>query len=170
MSRKVKAVLISQIAGALSGADNVLVLNVSKMSGNDINRMRREMSSCSLVALGVKSDLAAVACDRSSRSGLTQALRGASTLVYGGTDLFELCRDVKRIASEYGCTVVGGLSLQVAIDEHEISTIASGPSRRQWLEQIVLLIASPGQQLSTLMSSPSGVLVSQLDSLAIEPS
>ena len=121
----------------------MLVVDVSGLTGNEVNALRVELSAKDISLLTVKNSLARRACDGTSLEALGPVLEGSSTLVWGGEDIVALSREITNWAKEVDTLAikggaVDGKTLDAAgVDKlwtfsgfrpqvHKLSTLAAG--------------------------------------------
>ena len=81
MSKFIKNHIIAELERELEGCSELLVVDMSKMSGTDANNFRVQLGQKDISLLTVKNSLARRACENLGIQGLDPSLSGSSTLV-----------------------------------------------------------------------------------------
>ncbi len=167
MSKKIKQLVISEIRNRLADAQDMLVINSSKLDGVMANRFRLALRAKRIKALTVANSLAKQALDEARLKGLAPYLSGSTTLVWGGADIVALSKEIAKWAKDLEpLEIKGGLVEGKGISAQDVDALSKSPSREELIGQIVGRILGPGARLAGALLGPGGTLVSQFKTLA----
>ena len=167
MSKVIKKHIINELSRELDGHGEVLVVDVSGLTGNEVNALRVELSAKDISLLTVKNSLARRACDGTSLEALGPVLEGASTLVWGGEDIVALSREITNWAKEVDTLAIkGGAVDGKTLDAAGVDKLSKSPGRPELLSIIAGLILSPGGNIAGALLGPGGTVAGQVKSKA----
>jgi large subunit ribosomal protein L10 len=165
MSRFIKNHIITELEDQLRGRGEVLVVDISKLTGIDANRLRAELGQKNIETLGVKNSLARLACRRVGLEALEPILEGASTLVWGGEDVVALSKQITTWAKELSAFEIKGAAVEgQTLDAAGVDRLSKSPGRPELLSLIAGLILSPGGNIAGALIGPGGMLAGQVKS------
>ncbi len=154
MSKFIKNHIITELEDQLRDRGEMLVIDMSGMTGVDANNFRVEMGQKDISLLTVKNSLARRACDNVGLESLSPVLEGPSTIVWGGEDIVALSREITRWAKEIDELDVKGGSVEgQTLDAAGVDTLSKSPGRPELLSQIAGLILSPGGNIAGQIES-----------------
>lgn len=169
MSKVIKNHIISELGRELDGHGEVLVVDVSGLTGNEVNSLRVELSGKEISLLTVKNSLARRACEGTSLEALSPILEGPSTLVWGGEDVVALSKEITKWAKDIGTLKIKGGSVDgKTLDAAGVEQLSKSPGRPELLSIIAGLILSPGGNVAGALLGPGGILAGQVKSKAEE--
>ena len=166
MSKAVKGMVIDEIGQRLGGHRDVLVVDTSRMDAFSQNRWRLGLRKRNIGAFTVRNTLARRALEQAGVRGLDAILAGPSTIVFGGSDIVALSKDLVDEAKKNdklaikGGTVEGG-----AIDAAGVEALSKSPSREELIAKIVGQILAPGANLAAALLGPGSTVASQLKTI-----
>ena len=167
MSKVIKNHIINELSRELDGHGEVLVVDVSGLTGNEVNALRVELSAKDISLLTVKNSLARRACDGTSLEALGPVLEGSSTLVWGGEDIVALSREITNWAKEVDTLAIkGGAVDGKTLDAAGVDKLSKSPGRPELLSIIAGLIMSPGGNIAGALLGPGGTVAGQVKSKA----
>jgi large subunit ribosomal protein L10 len=167
MSKVIKNHIINELSRELDGHGEVLVVDVSGLTGNEVNALRVELSAKDISLLTVKNSLARRACDGTSLEALGPVLEGSSTLVWGGEDIVALSREITNWAKEVDTLAIkGGAVDGKTLDAAGVDKLSKSPGRPELLSIIAGLILSPGGNIAGALLGPGGTVAGQVKSKA----
>ena len=167
MSKVIKNHISNELTRELDGHGEVLVVDVSGLTGNEVNALRVELSAKNISLLTVKNSLARRACDGTSLEALGPVLEGPSTLVWGGEDIVALSREITKWAKEVGTLAIkGGAVDGKTLDAAGVDQLSKSPGRPELLSIIAGLILSPGGNIAGALLGPGGTVAGQVKSKA----
>ncbi|HUG18997.1 MAG TPA: 50S ribosomal protein L10 [Planctomycetaceae bacterium] len=169
MSKKVKEMIMQAIRSDLGEAQDLLLVDVSKMDGNVTNEWRLALRKANISALSVKNTLArSVLADRGVEvERFADLLCGPTTLVWGSEDIVELSRSITKWAEKIETLQVKGASVEgQALNADGVKALSKSPGRRELISEIVGLALSPGRQVAGALLGPARKLAGQVKTLA----
>jgi large subunit ribosomal protein L10 len=167
MSRFVKDLAITEIQSSIEGAEGVLVVDLSRLPGVDVNRLRVASGEKNINLMTVKSSLARAACSRIGMTALTPALRGSATLVWGGDDIVALSREVASWAkASKNIAIVGGAVDGQSLDDSGVDSLSKSPGRPELLSIIAGAILGPGGRVAGALLGPGGLVAGAVETVA----
>lgn len=167
MSKIVKNHIIAELEDALQDRGEVLVIDVSKMSGVDANVFRGELKNKGIDILTVKNSLARNACEKIGLGALGPVLEGPSTLVWGGEDIVALSREIAKWAKQSKeLEVKGGAVEGQTLDAGGVDRLSKSPGRPELLSLIAGAILGPGGTVAGALLGPGGTVAGAIKSIA----
>lgn len=167
MSKFVKNHIINELEDNLRGHGEVLVLDMSKMTGVDANNFRVQMGQKNIILLGVKNSLARRAAENLGLGGLAAVLQGPSTLVIGGEDVVALSREITKWAKEIKTLTIKGAAVEgKSLDGKGVEALSKSPGRPELLSIIAGMILSPGANLVAALLGPGSIVAGAIKSIA----
>jgi large subunit ribosomal protein L10 len=165
MSRFIKERIITELEDQLRDHGEVLVVDLSKLTGTDANRLRVELGQNNIETLGVKNSLARLAASRVGLEALNPILEGPSTLVLGGEDIVALSRQITAWAKELTALEIKGAAVEgQTLDAAGVVTLSKSPGRPELLSKIAGLILSPGGNVAGALLGTGGTIAGQVKS------
>ena len=167
MSRFIKEHIITELEDQLRDRGEVLVVDVSGLTGNEVNDLRLALRQQDISLLSVKNSLARRACESIGLEALGPVLEGPSTLVWGGEDVVALSREITKWAKEIGTfEVKGGAVEGKTLDAAGVDKLSKSPGRAELLSIIAGSILSPGGNIAGALLGPGGTVAGQIKSKA----
>lgn len=171
MSKFIKNHIIAELESELDGCSELLVIDMSRMSGTAANEFRVQLGQKDIHLLTVKNSLLRRACSNLGITGLDQSLSGPSTLVWGGEDIVALSREITKWAKDAEeLEIKGGTVEGQALDASGVERLSKSPGRPELLSKIAGLILSPGGNLAGALLGPGGLVAGAIKSKAEEES
>lgn len=165
MSRFIKDHIITELEDHLRDLGEVLVVDVSKLTGNDANRLRVELGQQNIETMGVKNSLARQACKRVGLEALNPILEGPSTLVWGGEDVVALSKQITAWAKDLSDLEIKGAAVEgQTLDAEGVERLSKSPGRPELLSKIAGLILSPAGNIAGALLGTGGTLAGQIKS------
>lgn len=165
MSRFIKDHIITELEDRLRDRGEVLVVDMSKLTGTDANRLRVALGQNDIETLGVKNSLARLACSRVGLEALNPVLEGPSTLVWGGEDVVALSKQITTWAKELDELEIKGAAVEgLTLDAAGVDRLSKSPGRPELLAMIAGLILSPGGNIAGALLGPGGTIAGQVKS------
>ena len=167
MSKVIKNHIINELEECLRDHGEVLVVDMSKMTGVDANVFRTDMGQKDITLLGVKNSLAKRAADSLGLLGLDDVLEGPSTLVFGGEDIVALSREITKWAKEVtSLAIKGGAVEGKTLDAKGVVALSKSPGRPELLSILAGMVLSPGGNIAGALLGPGGVVAGAIKSIA----
>lgn len=157
MSKVVKNLMMTDLRREVGDCREVLVVDVSKLTGIASNRLRLALGKKNIRAIGVKNAVARKALGDVGLTGLGKVLAGPSTLVFGAEDIVALSREIAEWAGKIKeMEIRGGAIGETSLSAADVETLSKSPGRKELLGQLAGLILSPGAQLAAAIQGPGG--------------
>lgn len=167
MSKFIKNHIISELETELGDCSELLVVDMSKMSGTDANNLRVQLGQKDIRLLTVKNSLARRACETLGIKGLDPSLSGSSTLVWGGEDVVALSREITKWAKDVAeLQIKGGTVEGQSLNADGVDRLSKSPGRPELLSKIAGLILSPGGNIAGALLGPGGLVAGAIKSKA----
>lgn len=165
MSRFIKEHIITELEDQLRDHSEVLVVDMSKLTGTDANRLRVELGQNNIETLGVKNSLARLAASRVGLEALSAALKGPSTLVWGGEDVVALSKQITAWTKELTALEIKGAAVEgQALDAAGVDRLSKSQGRPELLAKIAGLILSPAGNIAGALLGVGGTIAGQVKS------
>lgn len=160
MSKTVKSMMMNDLRQTIGDCREVLVVDVSKLDGVSSNKWRLALQKKKIFAVGVKNAVARKALGDVGLAGLGPALKGPSTLIYGGEDIVALSREISEWAAKLKekLVICGGAIGETALSVSDVESLSKSPGRGELLGQIAACLLGPGAQLAAAIQGPGGTL------------
>lgn len=167
MSKFIKKMQISAIESRLDGAQDMLVVDVSKVDAITANKMRIALRAKEIGAMTVKNALARKALHNNGVTALDEILAGPSTLVWGGEDIVALSKEIAKWAKDLPeLEIKGGAVEGATLDAKGVDALSKSPGREELIGIIVGSALGPGAQLAGALLGPGGYLAGQVTAVA----
>ena len=167
MSRRIKEMLIADVAGRIGEVRDMLVVDCSAMDAVTANQWRTRIAAANISALTVKNAVALNALARIGVEGLDEILVGPSTLLWGGADVVALSKEISRWSRQIeGLRIKGGTVEGQTLSAAGVDALSKSPGRLELIGQVAGLMLSPASQLTGALKGPAGKLAGALKSIA----
>lgn len=167
MSKRIKDMITVEIASRLGANRDFLVINASRLDAFTQNTLRLKLREQKISALTVKNTLAARVLGQLGVTGLSQFLEGPSTLVWGGSDIVALSKEIARWAKELKELEIKGGSVEgKPVSTADVESLSKSPGRLELIAKIVGLVLSPGANVSAAVCGSGGTVVGQIKSIS----
>lgn len=165
MSKFVKESITDQLKRELDGVQELLLVNVVGLSANSTSSLRRQLREKNMKLMVVKNSLARKATEGTSLAAAFEGSSGSLAMVWGGTDIVALAKEVVRLATDKEFEKLearGGVMGGAALKAEEIKLVSKWPTREEQLSILLGQILSPGSKLSSQLIGAGGALASQI--------
>ena len=169
MSKYVKELLSDAVRDRLNGVEDLLLVNVAGMTANRAHRLRMELRGKNMQLLVIKNSLARKAVEGTSLAPAFEGLDGPAAIVWGGTDIVDVAKEVTRLAGDKQFEPFaprGGVMGGSRLSSDEVKAVSKWPSREEQLSLLVGQILGPGGQLASQLQSVGAILVGQIKEIA----
>jgi ribosomal protein L10 len=127
--------------------------------------MRKDLRQKNIQVLMVKNSLARRATEGTLLAPAFEGLTGSTAIVYGGTDVVALAKEVMRLLKEKQYDKLenrGGVMDGARLSPKQVEEVSTWPSREEQLSLLLGQILSPGASLCSQLTSAAGALASQI--------
>jgi large subunit ribosomal protein L10 len=167
MSKYVKELMMNQLRSDLDGSRSLLILDLKGLEANAEHHLRRDLRKKSIRLRVLKNSLARRVFSDLGMGKLSKFLEGPSAIAWGGDGVAELAKEISTHVKNLKTPVIkGGAVDGVIVGPEQVDDITKLPSREVLIGQVIALLLGPARQALSLVSSPSGTLVGQLEALA----
>jgi len=169
MSKFIKNHIIAELESELEGCSELLVVDMSKMSGTEANSLRVQLSQKDIHFLTVKNSLARRACENLGIEGLNPSLSGPTTLIWGGEDIVALSKEITSWAKDADTLEIKGGTVEgQSLDADAVDRLSKSPGRPELLSKIAGLLLAPGGNIAGALLGPGGLVAGAIKSKADE--
>lgn len=167
MSKFIKNHIIAELESELEGCSELLVVDMSKMSGTAANDFRVQLGQKDIHLLTVKNSLARRACESLGIQGLDSSLSGSSTLVWGSEDIVALSKEITKWAKDAEeLEIKGGTVEGQPLDADGVDRLSKSPGRPELLSKIAGLLLAPAGNIAGALLGPGGLVAGAIKSKA----
>ena len=139
------AALKEKLAAAVTG----VVVDYKGITVADDTALRKELRENNVTYKVIKNTLFKKACEQLNITGFDAALNGTTAFAFGSEDETVAPRLVKKAMKSYNSlSIKAGYYNGKAIDEKEVSTLASIPSKEQVVAQLLYVLNAPVSSLA----------------------
>jgi len=167
MSKRIKSMVLDGLRERIGQTRDFLVVDLSALPGPTANTLRVKLLKRNIRMLGVKNTLAVKVLKDLGLGEVAPFLSGPSTLVFGGTDVVALSKEITKTAKDHDkVKVKGGVVEGRGLDPAGVDALSKSPSREELLSKIAGLILAPGANLAALIGAPGANLAGLVKSVA----
>jgi ribosomal protein L10 len=165
MSKFVKDLITNHVKERLTGAQDILLLNVSALDANLNYKLRKNLRSKKIELMMIKNRLARRATEGTPIAPAFEGLTGSTAVLWGGEDIISLAKEVSRLVKEKEFAKLesrGGVMDGAKLSPEQVEEVSKWPSRTEQLSILMGQILSPGASLASQLGSAGGALASQI--------
>ena len=163
MSKKIKGLMEQELATALKGVDEFMVVSLMGMSGTDNNEFRGALLQKDIRIKVVKNSLAVRAL---GISGLKKVLTGPCAIAFGADNIVDLAKEIAAWDKKLDkLAVVGGYLEGEVLGAEAALALSKMLSRSEQQGLIVQLAQSPGSRLAGAVGAPAGLIAGCIKTL-----
>ncbi|MCA9100547.1 MAG: 50S ribosomal protein L10 [Pirellulales bacterium] len=169
MSKYVKNLLRDEFSRRLDGVGEALLVDISRLDANTNNRLRHRLREKDISLMVIRNSLARRATEGTSLAAAFAELSGPTAMVWGGTDIVALAKEITAIIKEkeyQNFEARGGVLDGEPLTSDDVTKISKWPSREEQLGILLAQINSPGAKLSAQLTSVGAMLASQVKKIA----
>lgn len=163
MSKFVKGMMIDAIEQRLDGAKDFVVVDLSKLDGNENNDFRMKLQDSGITLLAVKNALARNALARNDVEAPKEIFNGPCTIAFGSTDIVELSKEITKWTKQLEALEIRGGSVDgQSIDADGVKEWSKAKGRDETIAEIVGAIVGQGGLVAGALLGPGGVVAGQI--------
>ena len=167
MSKFVKEMIISEIESRIGEVQDFVIVDSAKLDAITDNGFRTKLQEKGISALTVKNSLARRAFANAGVEGLGDALKGPSTLVWGGEDIVALSKEMAKWASEVEeLAIKGGSTEGTSLSSDDVHKLSKSPGRVELIGKIASCLLGPGAQLAGAILGPASTVAGQIKTIS----
>lgn len=167
MSKLVKNMMIADLQAVVGDCRELLVVDVSKMTGVATNKWRLDLQKKKIHVLGVRNAVASKALGDIGLTGVRSVLSGPSAIVWGGEDIVSLAKEISQSLKDISqLQLKGGAIGETPLSADDVDALSKSPGRQELLSILSGLIRSPGGRLAGSIQGPGGRLAGCVKTIA----
>ena len=167
MSKRVKEMLVEVIRQRIGESRDMLLIDSSRIDANTANRFRLALREKEIQALTIQNRLGRKALNDAGITSLDMFLQGSSTLVWGGSDIVALSKEITKWTKEVEELEVKGGTLEgESLSPSDVDSLSKSPGREELIGQIAGCLLSPGANLAAALLGPGANLASQIEKIS----
>lgn len=163
MSKQIKQMAMDALKQRFQDVRDMVLLSVSGVDAQSDNRIRQDLRKKKIHLHVVKNSLARRVFGELGMS-VSSPWTGPTTLVWGGTSLAELSREIEAVVRKNPKIVVKG-----AVSEGQEVTFQQAlamPTKAEAIGRVVSLAMAPASRLVSQLVGPAGRVASQIKELS----
>lgn len=148
MSKAVKELLRKDLAEKYTGFEDMLVINVHGLTGNEVNEFRGALRKTGVEVHVVKNSAARRAMAGTPLEPLVRSLKGPCALVTGGVSPIDTAKELIRLTKEFPNLELSNGMVDGDPDLLTIDEISKRKSKAELQGDVLTLIISPGRRIA----------------------
>jgi large subunit ribosomal protein L10 len=165
MSMELKTMIADVLRDRYVGIDEACVVDMSKLSVQDAQSVRRSLTAKNLRVSVVKNSMARRAFEGGPLESLSRGLSGPCALVTGGDSIIDMARALVDIAKEYPNLTTKHAVMDGEAELYEVSVVAKFRGRLELLGEVANLVGAPGRSIAGAIASPQGKIAGCLKAI-----
>jgi len=165
MSKFVKDLLTDHLRQRLENVNDLLLVDLVGLDANRNGALRKALRTKNISVMVVKNSLARRATEGTSLAPAFEGSQGTLALVWGGTDIVALAKEVMRLAGDKQYAPFapkGGVMGGAPLTADDVKGVSKWPSREEQLSLLLGQVLSPGAKLASQLMSAGGAVASQI--------
>lgn len=160
MSKQIKNMIIRDYQARMEGTSDAAVVSMRGVTGIDTTRLRATLRSKKIRMTTVRNALAKQAFKDTKLSALEPLLQGSSVVVYGGTSVVEIARELITALGEFPKVEIKGAVLdgQVFAGKAGVTELSKFPTREEALGKTVAILLGPARSLLASVQGPGSTV------------
>lgn len=144
-----KKIAVEEIKKLISDSKSIVLVDYRGLTVAQDTALRKELRNNDVVYKVYKNTLFKKALEQIGISGLDEALNGTTAFAFGLNDETAAPRLVKKLGKDYnGLAVKAGILGSKVMDEKEVNTLASIPSKETLVAQLLYVLNAPVSSLA----------------------
>jgi len=159
MSKPIKNLIAANYRQKFAEVEGAVLIDIRGITSNDNNKLRANLAQKNIRVTVVQNNLARVAFADTELKALENLLSGPSALVYGGSSVVEVARElIERVKEIPSIQFKGALMDGQLFPADQISALSKYPTKEEAQGQVVQLFLSPARKLAGQIAGPAGKL------------
>ena len=159
--------LVHEVKDGFKNNDNVFMINYSRVSGLQMNDLRKNLRQTGASVCVTKNSIARLALKEMKHDALAQRVSGQTAIVWGGHDSSEVSKIlINFIKESENITLQGGLLQGRVIEKGDVKKLSELPSREVLLSMLLSAIQSPLTRFTGVLNAKTRDLISILKQLS----
>lgn len=166
MSRYVKRMMIDSIRVDLSGVQDLLFVDVSRVRAVSVNRIRMNLADHQIHLKCVSNCVVSQALIELGVNCASYMLTGPSAIVFGNHDISALSKQLSKCTELYKDFIIkSGIASGRFLRRSDIEILIKSPGRTELLSQLSSQIIGPSGRLASTLSNSYSAIASQIHQL-----
>lgn len=159
--------LVNRIKDSIDKNNNVFVISYSKLSGPQVNDLRKNLKKIGANVFVAKNTLARVALKDLKHDSLADRVSGQMAFIYSSSDSAEVSKLLIKFTKDFeSLKLQGGLLEGRMVEQSDIKRLSDLPSREVLLATLLATIQSPLTRLASALNAKTYDLLSILKQLS----
>lgn len=147
-SLEAKKIAVDEIKGLISNSKSIVLVDYRGITVSQDTALRKNLRENKVTYKVIKNTLFKRACDELGITGIESALNGTTAFAFSEDETLAP-RLIKNAMKEYtNLSIKAGCYNGKAIDEKEVMTLASIPSKEQLVAQLLYVLNAPVASLA----------------------
>jgi large subunit ribosomal protein L10 len=163
MSKRVKALITSELQTKFKGADSVVVIDYSGIDSKTTAGIRSDLRKKQVKLTVVRNALAAKALETAGLKGAGGLLKGTNAVAYGGESVVDIVKELVEQAKKVDKLKIKGSIVEgQLLDGKATEALSKLPNKKELQALIVGQILGPGRKVAGQIKGPAGKLAGQI--------
>ncbi len=159
--------LVSQVKEGLEKRNNVFMVSYSRVSGPQMNTLRKGLKSAGAHFYISRNSMAELALKSLNREKLSSKINGQTAFVFSDADSLEVSKVLIKFTKECdGLIIQGGLLEGALLEKSDVERLAELPSRTVLLTMLLRTLNTPVTRLARALNAKTRDLLSILKQLS----
>ena len=159
--------LVNRIKNSLDKNSNVFVISYSKLSGPQVNDLRKNLKKIGADVFVAKNALARIALKDLKHDSLADRVSGQMAFVYSSADSVEVSKLLIKFTKDFeSLKLQGGLLDGRILEQADIKTLSDLPPKEVLLATLFATIQSPLTRLASALNAKTYDLLSLLKQIS----
>ena len=143
-NQEAKKVAVEEIKKLIESSKSIVLVDYRGITVSQDTALRKEMRNNNVVYKVIKNTLFKKACEALGITGFDEALNGTTAFAFGLDDETVAPRLVKNAMKDYASlSIKAGYYNGKVMDENEVKTLASIPTKEQLVAQLLYVLNAP---------------------------
>ena len=166
LGRQVRASVLREFQGAMSGVETVVVAKIDRVPTRDINQLRQKLSGMDSNFLIIKNSLGRLTFRRQGWEAIEKTFEGTCGVAPVRGDVAATAKLLTTFAKDHeGFVLRGGILQGQVMEPKEWVALANLPSRQVLLAKLAGLAQAPMRNLAVVLQAPIRSLAMTLAAL-----
>ena len=167
MSKRVKALITTELTGKFKGADSVVVVDYIGIDSKTTAGIRADLRKKKVKLTVVRNAMASKALESAGFKGIGGLLTGTNAIVYGGESVVDIVKElVEQTKKNEKLKIKGSFVEGQMLDGKATTELSKLPNKKELQAIIVGQILGPGRKLAGQIKGPAGKIAGQIKAVA----
>jgi len=159
--------MVSHIKDNVEKNSNVFLLSYSKVSGNQMNILRKDLKKIGAQIYIARNSIAQIAFKDLEKTPLADRVEGQTAIVWSDSDSVEVSKVLVKFTKGFeGVIIQGGLLEERLLEKADVSRLADLPSKEVLQSTLLATIQAPLTRLASALNAKSRDILSILKQLS----